>query len=346
MPRDYRSFSAQEIVDIVSAVEKGTAKKDMMEAFDIGRSTIGTFVNKFSGSTLEEVEAVVRTWNKYKRIWRAIFEEKFAAAGRKVVDLPFGTDDIERTKRLLNLEGGNPYDLKYNVKGRGALPEEVQGTAPQGKEWRIKALEKGKYVFRLHDEGAGVFEPDPSAIAVKVPDAVPTIVERYARDDEQAVLARIRYNDLVSIFVGLTTYSLQSHWKTSIGSPVEIDEMYVGIDADGSHFVIPVEAKGREKSEKLTADQIVSNYIAASNQFPGIPVVSVAAKVMDDYRIAMIRFEVDPVAEAVERVFERHYILAVNPEDAKRPRPVLTDQEILNSAKAAKGLKGKPDKKG
>ncbi len=109
--------------------------------------------------------------------------------------------------------------------------------------------------------------------------------------------------------------------------------MYVGIDADGSHFVIPVEAKGRAPSEKLTAEQIISNHEATLMQFPDVPCISVAAKVIDDYRIALIRFKVDIKTGSVEKEFERHYVLAANPPKGTKLPPTLTDTEILENVK-------------
>nr|VFK40547.1 MAG: hypothetical protein BECKSD772F_GA0070984_106215 [Candidatus Kentron sp. SD]VFK46059.1 MAG: hypothetical protein BECKSD772E_GA0070983_106614 [Candidatus Kentron sp. SD]VFK79237.1 MAG: hypothetical protein BECKSD772D_GA0070982_104117 [Candidatus Kentron sp. SD] len=49
-------------------------------------------------------------------------------------------------------------------------------------------------------------------------------------------------NDLV----GLATYSLQNHLRTTVRDigQVEIDEICVGIDKRGAQFVLPVQAKG------------------------------------------------------------------------------------------------------
>jgi len=68
----------------------------------------------------------------------------------------------------------------------------------------------------------------------------------YALGDEQALLARVRYNRLIDIFLGITCYSLQNHLRTSVPDigQVETDELYVGIDARGCQYVIPVQAKG------------------------------------------------------------------------------------------------------
>jgi len=41
---------------------------------------------------------------------------------------------------------------------------------------------------------------------------------------------RVRYNRLIDIFLGLTTYSLQNHLRTQVKGmgQIEIDEIYVG----------------------------------------------------------------------------------------------------------------------
>jgi hypothetical protein len=46
---------------------------------------------------------------------------------------------------------------------------------------------------------------------IKVPDATPGVIAKYALSDEQALLAKLRYNRLVDLFTAITCYSLQSH---------------------------------------------------------------------------------------------------------------------------------------
>ena len=79
-------------------------------------------------------------------------------------------------------------------------------------------------------------------LATKIPDATPSIVEKYALDDEQALLTKLRYNRLIDIFTGVTCYSLQNHLRTTVPGigQVETDEIYVGVDKLGRQFVFPV----------------------------------------------------------------------------------------------------------
>ena len=72
-----------------------------------------------------------------------------------------------------------------------------------------------------------------------IPDATPELIRAYALDDEQALLAIVRYNRLIDTFLGLTTYSLQNHLRTTVQGmgQIEIDELYIGLDKHGCHYV-------------------------------------------------------------------------------------------------------------
>lgn len=85
------------------------------------------------------------------------------------------------------------------------------------------------------------------------------MIVKYALSDEQALLARRRYNRLVDIFTGVTCYSLQSHLRTSIPSlgQVETDEVYVGVDRQGAHYVVPVQAKSGKDRMSVVQIEVV-----------------------------------------------------------------------------------------
>ena len=53
--------------------------------------------------------------------------------------------------------------------------------------------------------------------------------------DEQALLAKIRYNRLLDVFLGISAYSLQNHLRTTVLhiGQIEIDELYIGLDKHG-----------------------------------------------------------------------------------------------------------------
>ena len=71
----------------------------------------------------------------------------------------------------------------------------------------IEPAGRAKYRFRMSRVSRIV--PREDLIVIKLPDTTPEIISNYALGDEQALLARVRYNRLIDIFLGITTYSLQ-----------------------------------------------------------------------------------------------------------------------------------------
>ena len=78
-----------------------------------------------------------------------------------------------------------------------------------------------------------------------MPDATPEIISVYSLSDEQALLAKVPSNRIIDIFLGIATYSLQSHLRTTVKGigQIEIDEIYVCVDRAGRQFIVPVQAK-------------------------------------------------------------------------------------------------------
>jgi hypothetical protein len=138
----------------------------------------------------------------------------------------------------------NPGDILYSFRYRNPLPEAVLKTQPKGMEWVIEGAGRAKYEFRLVPVNR--VAPNPNLITIKIPDATPEIISINSLSDEQALLARVRYNRLIDIFLGLTAYSLQNHLRTTVKGlgQIEIDEVYVGVDRFGCQYIISVQAKG------------------------------------------------------------------------------------------------------
>ncbi|HLI09294.1 MAG TPA: hypothetical protein VKV40_22220 [Ktedonobacteraceae bacterium] len=57
----------------------------------------------------------------------------------------------------------------------------------------------------------------------KIPDSTPGLIAMYALGDEQALLAKLRYNRLIDIFTEVTCYSLQSHLRTTVPSIGQVE---------------------------------------------------------------------------------------------------------------------------
>ena len=128
-------------------------------------------------------------------------------------------------------------------------------------------------------------------ITIKIPDATPEIITAYALSDEQSLLAKVRYNRLIDIFLGVTAFSLQNHLRTTVKSigQIEIDEIYVGVDRNGRQFIIPVQAKGGNDRHAVVQTQQDITY--CSEKFPNLICKAVSAQFMSGDRIAM--FELD-----------------------------------------------------
>jgi hypothetical protein len=141
----------------------------------------------------------------------------------------------------------------------------------------------------------------------KVPDSTPGLVASYSFNDEQALLARLRYNRLIDIFTGITCYSLQNHLRTTVPDfgQVETDEIYVGIDRRGAHYVFPVQAKGNK--DRLNIVQILQDLGLCSHRFPQLICRSIAAQFMEKDVIALFAFEKDEAG--VKMTMEKHYRL-------------------------------------
>jgi hypothetical protein len=143
---------------------------------------------------------------------------------------------------------------------------------------------------------------------IKIPDSTPEIISRYALSDEQALLARIRYNRLLDIFLGITCYSLQNHLRTNIESwgQIEVDELYVGVNATGATFVMPVEAKAG--SERISIVQAFQGFELARLRYPELVARPVAATFVDGQdTIALFEFAPGRPIPTVRN--ERHYRL-------------------------------------
>ena len=179
-------------------------------------------------------------------MYAAILEEIFVAKFKEgITQVDFQRSDITAAAKRLGLRRpSNVGDVVYSARYRGNLPESVQSTATAGREWIIRGTGTGRYSFVLARPIR--LAPNQQMGATKVPDATPGVVAMHALSDEQALLAIVRYNRLIDIFTGITCYSLQNHIRTAVRGigQVETDELYVGVDTKGCHYVIPVQAKG------------------------------------------------------------------------------------------------------
>lgn len=166
--------------------------------------------------------------NRYAQIIEDIFFRHYNASDRVV---NFVREDIVRSAERLDISlPKNLGDIVYSFRHRNPLPQAIIREAPAGQSWVIVGKGQAKYAFELKQ--LSKIQPDRMLPITKVPDATPGIVARYALTDEQALLAKLRYNRLVDIFTGVTCYSIQNDLRTTVRSigQIETDEIYVGVD--------------------------------------------------------------------------------------------------------------------
>jgi len=184
------------------------------------------------------------TKNKYQKLILEVFKRHYS---KGIGEFEFERGEIEDVAKELDVSlPKNLGDLIYSFRYRAELPHEITKLAPSGMEWRIEPAGRAVYRFKLGKINRII--PRDDLLATKIPNATPEIISAVALNDEQALLAKVRYNRLIDVFLGLTAYSLQNHMRTTVkslkGTQIEIDELYVGVNRNGAQFIIPVQAKG------------------------------------------------------------------------------------------------------
>ena len=185
------------------------------------------------------------------------------------------------------------------------MPERVAATQPDEMEWVIELAGRARYRFSLVKVNRIL--PRKDLVTIDIPDATPELIRAYALDDEQALLAIVRYNRLIDTFLSLTTYSLQNHLRTTVKGvgQIEIDELYIGLDQRGCHYVIPVQAKGGK--DQIGLVQTAQDIHFVDEKFPGLKCRAIAVQFMG--RKTVVLFELTLLDGVIKVVEERHYRL-------------------------------------
>jgi hypothetical protein len=223
-----------------------------------------------------------------------------------VTQFEFNRNELAAAAKDLGLDDPkNLGDLIYSFRYRKPLPDRIRATASGDFEWIIEPAGRAKYRFRL--SRLSRILPREDLVVIKIPDSTPEIIATYAQGDEQALLARVRYNRLVDVFLGVTTYSLQNHLRTTVKGmgQIEIDELYVGVSRNGQQFVIPVQAKGG--NDHLAVIQTQQDIACCQEKFTGLKCRPLSAQFMSDGIIAM--FELTMQDGQIRVVDEKHYRL-------------------------------------
>lgn len=246
--------------------------------------------------------------NRYSQIIEFIF---FKTYNPDITEIPFSREEIEHTANELGIKlPKNLGDVLYSFRYRAALPQNIIDKAPEGYEWIIRPA--GRALYKLVLTKQTYFRPTEHLAETKIPDATPGIISKYAMNDEQGLLAKVRYNRLIDIFTGLTCYSLQNHLRTTVPEigQVETDEIYIGLDKRGVHYILPVQAKGG--TDRLGVVQIEQDFAIGATKFPNLICKPIAAQFMNNGAIALFEFELTD--EGIAITSEKHYRL-VKPEE-------------------------------
>lgn len=241
--------------------------------------------------------------NRYASLVEYIFRRHYR---KGLAEFPFHREEIVHAAKKLRMDlPKNLGDVIYSIRYRMPMPETITATQPIGKEWVIDGGGRSRYLFRLVKVNR--IAPNPQLAVVKIPDATPEIVSFYALSDEQALLAKVRYNRLLDIFLGVGAYSLQNHLRTTVTNlgQVEIDEIYVAIDKRGRQFVVPVQAKGG--ADQLSTVQTRQDIACCAEKFPHLVCRAVSAQFVESDLIAL--FELEQAGDEIRIIDERHYRL-------------------------------------
>ena len=241
--------------------------------------------------------------NRYEKILEAIFNRHFK---KGATEIEFERTEFSQVADTLGIIlPKNLGDVLYSFRYRTLLPKSITSKAPKGYEWIIRPAGRGKYKLAVVKQAN--IAPSNILAETKIPDATPGVIVKYSMSDEQALLAKLRYNRLVDIFTGLACYSLQSHLRTTLqdGSQVETDEIYIGLDKRGAHYVLPVQAKGNK--DKIGVVQIEQDFEMCALKFPHLICRPLAAQFMEKDLIALFEFEQSK--DGIKVISEKHYRL-------------------------------------
>lgn len=243
--------------------------------------------------------------NRYDAIMAQVFANNYKGDCK---DFTFTREEFAQIAETLGIIlPKNLGDVIYSFRYRKSLPASITVTAPEGLEWIIAGAGRAVYRFRLVKPSR--IEPRDELVTIKIPDATPEIIGAYALNDEQALLAKVRYNRLIDVFLGVTAFSLQNHLRTTVKGvgQIEIDEIYVALDRHGRQYVIPVQAKGGTDKHGAVQTEQDRAYCASQPKLKPLICRLVSAQFMTNDRIAM--FELTVEDGTVKVVDEKHYQL-------------------------------------
>jgi len=242
--------------------------------------------------------------NRYQQLAGWVFEKHYSPGDTTVEwvreELVEGAEDLE-----IDLPK-NLGDVVYAIRYRISLPWNILEAAPEGMEWIIRSVGRAKYAFVLIPAQVRI-KPNLALTVTKLPDSTPEIIAESALGDEQALLALVRYNRLIDIFLGVASYSLQNHLRTTVKGigQVEVDEVYVAVDGHGRQYILPVQAKSG--ADEIGITQTEQDLAVCAEKWPDMLCRPISVQFAENGRIAL--FELAVQDEQIRVRQEMHYKL-------------------------------------
>lgn len=196
--------------------------------------------------------------NLVKEIIQKLYEKKYSGDTGFI----FSNDDIIDICDQFDHKYKNKYHIVYALKNKKYYPDVMINSIPDDKEWIILGISKGVYRFVISNKY------DFSNINYKCKsliDKTPEIVLKNSKANEQRLLSKIAYNDIISDFLEYPTYRIQSHLKSTLNNqtPVEIDELYCANDS--KDIIIPIEVK---RNNDISLNQVISFKVFCEERYP------------------------------------------------------------------------------
>jgi hypothetical protein len=264
--------------------------------------------------------------SKYSQVIAWVFSRNYQEGARAVA---FSRDDLVSAHAELGLSRTkNIGDIPYSFRFRKELPTVITDTAPTDSEWIILGVGSASYEFRLASPGK--ISPSRNRERIPVLDATPEIVRQYAPGtDEQALLTRARYNRLVDMFLGLTCYSIQNHLRTTVADvgQIEVDEIYLGVNKRGAHYVIPCQAKS--PGDRFGIVQVMQDILLCRERYPDAICRPIALQFQGENEVAILELAIAHEGDLLRLnvVEEKHYRLSLRSEITQEQIRLLKARE-------------------
>lgn len=245
----------------------------------------------------------------YGPVLLSIFRRKFKRGMTKIV---FTLEEVREELVRLGLQARNAADVIYRMKSRTVLPAQIQKHG-----FRIlEVTSRGVYALTVGESTLIDYVAPVEGAIVQVMDRTPPAVQRlfgedFGSMDEQGFLSVLRYNDLISHFLGAPSYHVKSHVRRSVPGvgQAEVDDVHVALISPGADTgpltIVPIEAKA--KDDPVNRAQIAMQVRYALHAFPGLAIRPLTVKLFEDGTVLFMEFNASSDANALKVLRHAHY---------------------------------------